>query len=60
MNVSRPLPTTPSAAVVPFTSGSRLAPREREFGTGYGKSSGYAATRRYTTPSSAPRYFRFA
>ena len=59
MNVSRPVPTTPT--VVPFVSRSHLAPRERDFGVGYGKSSGYASasTRRYT-PQSQPRYFRFA
>ena len=60
MNVSRPLPTFANATVVPFTSGSRLAPRERDFGIGYGKSSGYASTRRYTAQSTQPRYFRFA
>lgn len=60
MNASRPVPTpAPSARVVPFSPVSRLAPRERDFGVGYGKSSGYASLRRYTTPS-APRYFRFA
>lgn len=59
MNV-QPAPThTPSPVVVPFTAGSRLAPRERDFGVGYGKSSGYATNRRYAAPSQ-PRYFRFA
>jgi hypothetical protein len=56
---SRAPSTTPSSAVVPFPSTSRLAPRERDFGVGYGKSSGYAASRRYVAPSQS-RYFRFA
>lgn len=52
--------TTPTRApaVVPFAV--RTAARERDFGVGYGKSSGYAAPRRYVTPSTAPRFFRFA
>ena len=45
--------------VVPFVATSRLAPRERAFGVGYGRCSGYATTRVYAAPS-APRYFRFA
>lgn len=30
--------------------------REREFGVGYGRSSGYAADRRYTRPTYTPLY----
>ncbi len=30
--------------------------RERDFGVGYGKSSGYAADRRYTTRTFTPLY----
>ena len=33
--------------------------RERDFGVGYGNSSGYGTRRRYTTPWAQPR-FRFA
>ncbi len=61
MNATHSVPsTTAPATVVPFSSVSRPAPRERDFGIGYGKSSGYATGRRYTTQSTAPRYFRFA
>lgn len=60
MNVQTAPARTPSPVVVPFVASDRLARRERDFGVGYGKSSGYAATRRYATPSPAPRYFRFA
>ena len=49
----------PSQVVVPFTAASRLAPRERGFGVGYGSSSGYATARRYAA-TTTPRYFRFA
>ena len=33
-----------------------LAPRARSFGTGYGRSSGYAAPRSYTRPSVPARF----
>ncbi len=49
-------PSTP--AVVPFTA--RSVRRERDFGVGYGKSSGYATDRRYVNTAAQPRYFRFA
>ncbi|MGY3266271.1 MULTISPECIES: hypothetical protein [unclassified Lysobacter] len=42
-----------TARVVPFTLSN---PRERDFGVGYGKSSGYATTRRYTTEWAGPRF----
>ena len=58
---AQPLPSSrPNPVVVPFVSSNRLALRERDFGVGYGKSSGYATTRTYAVPSTAPRYFRFA
>ena len=61
MNVQTATPTrAPAPVVVPFETASRLVRRERDFGVGYGKSSGYATPRRYATQSSAPRYFRFA
>ena len=59
MNAQNLPPRAPTPVVVPFVATSRLAPRERTFGVGYGKSSGYATTRVYAAPS-APRYFRFA
>ena len=58
MNASNLPARVPTPVVVPFAR-CRPAPGEREFGVGYGRSSGYAATRRYAAPSSA-RYFRFA
>ena len=33
-----------------------LAPRARSFGTGYGRSSGYAAPRSYSRPSVPARF----
>ena len=50
-----PIPAE-TARIVPFTLSNRLGPRERDFGIGYGKSSGYATTRRYTTESIGPRF----
>lgn len=51
------IPTpAPSARVVPFTLSNRIGPRDRDFGIGYGKSSGYAANRRYTTEWAGPRF----
>lgn len=60
MNVLTAPSRTPSPTVVPFAFTPRPAPRERDFGIGYGKSSGYATGRRYTVQSNAPRLFRFA
>lgn len=40
------------ARVVPFTA----ARRERDFGVGYGRSSGYAMERRYTSDWGATRF----
>ena len=48
----------PNAAAQNATS-SRPARRERDFGVGYGSSSGYASPRRYVT-GSTQRLFRFA
>ena len=55
-------PTTPNpvataaSRVVPFDLSARPGPRERDFGVGYGKSSGYASNRRYTTDWAGPRF----
>lgn len=46
----------PTARVVPFNLSNRLGPRERDFGIGYGKSSGYASSRRYTSDWAGPRF----
>lgn len=42
----------------PLPTAARPAKRERDFGIGYGASSGYASARRYATNWTAPR-FRF-
>ena len=52
----RTVNTAPTARVVSFNFSQRPGPRERDFGVGYGKSSGYASERRYTT---APTGLRF-
>ncbi|TBR09715.1 MAG: hypothetical protein EPO46_08845 [Lysobacter sp.] len=53
-------PTTRGrVSATPFASGNRLGAPERDFGIGYGKSSGYAASRRYTAAWTQPP-FRFA
>lgn len=57
--VENPTPA-PSARVVPFEASNRIGPRERDFGIGYGKSSGYASPRRAYTRAAAPSYFRVA
>ena len=35
--------------VVPFSARARLGYRERDFGVGYGRSSGYGLDKRYTS-----------
>jgi hypothetical protein len=54
-------PSTKSAPVSPLAlmNASSRTHRERDFGVGYGSSSGYASNRRYTTEWAPPR-FRFA
>jgi hypothetical protein len=63
------LPTSPTARTatkpadadrtqLPVTTQSRHLHRERDFGIGYGNSSGYASRRRYTS-SWAPSQFTF-
>lgn len=49
----------PASRVALLNALSRPAPRERDFGVGYGNSSGYASNRRYTNEWAPPR-FRFA
>mgnify|MGYP006207932379 FL=1 len=57
----RPNPN-PDARVAPATNvvalGERTNHRPRDFGVGYGNSSGYASARRYTQDWATPR-FRF-
>lgn len=56
-STDRSRPTSFLAQSIP-TSGPR-EPRTRDFGVGYGNSSGYASTRRYASTGSESR-FRFA
>lgn len=50
-------PTATTRQYVSGTSPSRPPRRERDFGVGYGTSSGYATTRHYV-PNNAARLFR--
>lgn len=55
--------TDSNALVSSANATSRNAPLpsrypSRDFGTGYGRSSGYAAPRRYATPGTQPARFR--
>ena len=63
MNASRNLQSTyssPSRTVAAAVASTpvRHVHRERDFGVGYGNSSGYASQRRYTTDQWAPSRFR--
>ncbi|MGI8561846.1 MAG: hypothetical protein ACR2J7_10550 [Luteimonas sp.] len=49
---SNPAQTNPS----PAASFARREPRVRDFGIGYGNSSGYASHRRYASQWGAPRF----
>jgi hypothetical protein len=51
---SRPNATRANANVVPLPV--RHIHRERDFGVGYGNSSGYASTRRYAQDWMQPRF----
>ena len=51
----------PAAVAVAAAGAAQAAPirqmrRERDFGIGYGNSSGYASNRRYTSNAFAPRF----
>lgn len=48
MNVTHTAPATPTRSTVAAPSPTRRY-NERTTGTGYGRSSGYAASRRYTS-----------
>jgi hypothetical protein len=54
VNASNPA----SQALIDAVTKARLFRRERDFGIGYGRSSGYGLDRRYTSDWGAPR-FRF-
>ena len=58
MNASIPTTHTPADpardTVVPLSSSRRYL--ERTAGTGYGRSSGYASTKRYTSDWGQPRF----
>lgn len=53
---NRTAPTTPTAQVLAFVAPTRQLHRERDFGVGYGNSSGYASHRRYTAEWTQPRF----
>ncbi|NUT16518.1 MAG: hypothetical protein HOQ33_18690 [Cupriavidus sp.] len=62
MNALRPLSSAKSSfnpARAAQLNAPRSQHRERDFGVGYGNSSGYASARRYTSDW-APARFRFA
>ena len=54
-----PSSTNPSRNTPAVAAPIRHVHRERDFGVGYGNSSGYATQRRYADTSSQPR-FKFA
>lgn len=57
MNTSRTARFAPIDAVRSFAAGrSQPLPAPRDFGTGYGRSSGYAAPRRYRTTATLPPF----
>jgi hypothetical protein len=67
MNASRPVQTSTTTTVpssdrrvVPFVKTYRFGPPERDFGIGYGKSSGYGTSRSYVSQPWAQPHFRFA
>ena len=65
MNATRPLPTAsarpsaPTAGAVVIPMPTRHVHRERDFGVGYGNSSGYASERKYASQW-APSRFKLA
>lgn len=59
MTAARPASFAPIAASRTVRAAAVRDAREREFGVGYGRSSGYAAPRRYAANAPLPR-FRFA
>jgi len=52
--VSSPRPTP----AMPVSAAPRREYRERDFGVGYGRSSGYASARRYAAPWNGQPHFR--
>lgn len=63
MNAYRTQPTSPSPRTNAASSGAVVIPmptrhthRERDFGVGYGNSSGYAAARQYASNWAPPRF----
>lgn len=51
-----PIPVVTPVPVASYASGNRPVRRERDFGIGYGRSSGYATGRSYTTQWVQPRF----
>jgi hypothetical protein len=63
MTIKIPLKTSPSIArsatqTQPQATSSRRAYRERDFGVGYGRSSGYASQRQYANAWNGQLRFR--
>ena len=59
MNAANPPMPTPTATVLrplPVAIALRGERRERDFGIGYGRSSGYASARRYASNWAPPRF----
>lgn len=56
MNASRPVRSASATARPYAPARGQVAPGGRQFGTGYGRSSGYAAPRRYTPTSALPQF----
>ena len=50
--------STPNRAPAPAVTTARRDYRERDFGIGYGRSSGYASTRQYATQWNGQPRFR--
>lgn len=56
MNILRPVRFASVGVRSYAPARPQLAPGGREFGTGYGRSSGYAAPRPYTANSALPQF----
>lgn len=53
-----PLSSPRPSPVIPVSATPRREYRERDFGVGYGRSSGYASARRYAAPWNGQPRFR--
>ena len=57
-STTSPRLSTPTRAPAPKAEPTRREYRERDFGIGYGRSSGYASTRQYATGWNGQPLFR--